>query len=148
MGRLCPGLRHGHSVLCAPFVQPSHRCCRHLHGPHVCSDVDRCSMTTSVQPSSKAAWNYVLSRPLIVHFICTCTLCVILLDASTRSYGSFFFHSSGFVVDAVMEKMNDLRKGKSAVKEWDHTLLIGWTDRSIAFISQICLANESSGGAP
>jgi hypothetical protein len=53
---------------------------------------------------------------------------------------------AGFVVDAVMEKMNDLRKGKSAVKEWDHTLLIGWTDRSIAFISQICLANESSGG--
>ena len=45
-----------------------------------------------------------------------------------------------------MEKMNDLRKGKSAVKEWDHTLLIGWTDRSIAFIQQICLANESSGG--
>ena len=36
-----------------------------------------------------------------------------------------------------MEKMNDLRKGKSAVKEWNHTLLIGWTDRSIAFISQV-----------
>jgi hypothetical protein len=53
---------------------------------------------------------------------------------------------TGFVVNAVMEKMNDLRKGKSAVKEWDHTLLIGWTDRSIAFIQQIFLANESSGG--
>jgi len=50
------------------------------------------------------------------------------------------------VVDAVMEKMNDLRKGKAAVKEWGHTLLIGWTDRSIAFIAQICLANESGGG--
>ena len=45
-----------------------------------------------------------------------------------------------------MEKMSDLRKGKSAVKEWNHTLLIGWTDRSIAFIQQICLANESEGG--
>ncbi len=32
---------------------------------------------------------------------------------------------TGFVVDAVMEKMNDLRKGKSVVKEWGHTLLIG-----------------------
>mmetsp|Transcript_4221 Transcript_4221/g.5566 ORF Transcript_4221/g.5566 Transcript_4221/m.5566 type:complete len:1055 (-) Transcript_4221:132-3296(-) len=53
---------------------------------------------------------------------------------------------TGFVVDAVMEKMNDLRKGKSAVMEWNHTLLIGWTDRSIAFIAQICLANESDGG--
>ena len=53
---------------------------------------------------------------------------------------------AGFVVDAVMEKMNDLRKGKSAVKEWNHTLLIGWTDRSIAFIAQICLANESDNG--
>jgi ion channel POLLUX/CASTOR len=45
-----------------------------------------------------------------------------------------------------MEKMNDLRKGKSAVMEWNHTVLIGWTDRSIAFIAQICLANESGGG--
>ena len=53
---------------------------------------------------------------------------------------------TGFIVDAVMEKMSDLRKGKSAVKEWNHTLLIGWTDRSIAFIQQICLANESEGG--
>ena len=53
---------------------------------------------------------------------------------------------TGFVVDAVMEKMNDLRKGKSAVKEWNHTLLIGWTDRSMAFIAQICIANESGGG--
>ena len=40
-------------------------------------------------------------------------------------------------MDAVMEKMNDLRKGKSAVKEWEHSLLIGWTDRSLAFITQV-----------
>jgi len=50
------------------------------------------------------------------------------------------------VVDSVQAKMAELREGKSAVKEWNHTLLIGWTDRSIAFIEQICIANESSGG--
>ncbi len=42
--------------------------------------------------------------------------------------------------------MNDLRKGKSDVKEWGHTVLIGWTDRSIDFIAEICLANKSEGG--
>lgn len=65
-----------------------------------------------------------------------CTICGLVFAAVL----------TGFVVDAVMEKMNDLRKGKSAVMEWDHTVLIGWTDRSIAFIAQICLANESGGG--
>jgi hypothetical protein len=49
-------------------------------------------------------------------------------------------------VDSVQKKMAELREGKSSVKEWNHTLLIGWTDRSIAFIEQICIANESSGG--
>ena len=29
----------------------------------------------------------------------------------------------------LQERMDDLRKGKSAVKEWNHTLLVGWTDR-------------------
>jgi hypothetical protein len=53
---------------------------------------------------------------------------------------------SGIVVDSVQTKMAELREGKSAVKEWGHTLLVGWTDRSIAFIEQICLANASSGG--
>ena len=70
-----------------------------------------------------------------------------LIGAVTTVMGTMFAAVlTGFVVDAVMEKMNDLRKGKSAVKEWEHTLLIGWTDRSIAFIAQICLANESSNG--
>jgi ion channel POLLUX/CASTOR len=69
------------------------------------------------------------------------------LGAALTVIGLLFASTlTGFVVDAVMEKMNDLRKGKAAVKEWGHTLLIGWTDRSIAFISQICLANESGGG--
>ncbi len=42
--------------------------------------------------------------------------------------------------------MNALREGKTAVREWGHTLLIGWTDRSIAFLAEIANANASEGG--
>ncbi len=52
----------------------------------------------------------------------------------------------GFVVDAVMDLTKALRKGRSAVREYGHVVLIGWTDLSIAFISQICIANKPGGG--
>jgi hypothetical protein len=50
------------------------------------------------------------------------------------------------VVDLVMAKMLEIQRGKSAVKEWGHTALIGWNDRSMEFVSQICIANRSMGG--
>jgi hypothetical protein len=51
-----------------------------------------------------------------------------------------------FVVDCVRQSLDYLQKEKNPTKEWGHVVLIGWTDRSISFIEQICIANESQGG--
>ncbi|KAF0694788.1 Aste57867_14386 [Aphanomyces stellatus] len=58
----------------------------------------------------------------------------------------FFAVILGFVVDSVREKMDSLKKGKSQVVEENHTLLLGWTDKSIYLIRELCRANESEGG--
>ena len=50
------------------------------------------------------------------------------------------------MVDEVHELLRGVREGRQAVQEWGHTLLIGWTDRSVAFIKQICIANQSMNG--
>lgn len=52
----------------------------------------------------------------------------------------------GIVSDALGEKVHDLKKGRSRVIESDHTLMLGWTDKSLAIIQEIALANESEGG--
>ena len=44
------------------------------------------------------------------------------------------------------EKMDELKKGKSLVVEFGHTLLLGWTDKTIQCIEEICLASASEGG--
>jgi ion channel POLLUX/CASTOR len=53
---------------------------------------------------------------------------------------------TGFVIDAVMEKMEDLKKGRSTVIETDHTLILGWTDKAAGLCREIANANESEGG--
>lgn len=58
----------------------------------------------------------------------------------------YFATIMGFVVDGIRDKMDSLKKGKSNVAEEGHTLLLGWTDKSISLIRQICLANESEKG--
>jgi hypothetical protein len=52
----------------------------------------------------------------------------------------------GFVIDAVMEKMEDLKKGKSTVVEAEHTLILGWTDKSAGLCRELADANSSDGG--
>ncbi|OQR93691.1 ion channel [Thraustotheca clavata] len=52
----------------------------------------------------------------------------------------------GFVVDAIREKMEVLKDGRSQVVELNHTLMLGWSDKSISFLSEVCNANESEGG--
>ena len=52
----------------------------------------------------------------------------------------------GFIIDTVMEKMEDLKKGKSTVVEAEHTLILGWTDKSAGLCREIAGANESEGG--
>eukprot|EP00586_Coscinodiscus_wailesii_P022876 CAMPEP_0172499366 /NCGR_PEP_ID=MMETSP1066-20121228/126348_1 /TAXON_ID=671091 /ORGANISM="Coscinodiscus wailesii, Strain CCMP2513" /LENGTH=736 /DNA_ID=CAMNT_0013273075 /DNA_START=251 /DNA_END=2461 /DNA_ORIENTATION=- len=52
----------------------------------------------------------------------------------------------GIISDAIGEKVDELRKGKSRVIESNHTLMLGWSDKSLAIIQQIAMANESEGG--
>ncbi|KAI9996868.1 hypothetical protein PInf_000131 [Phytophthora infestans] len=58
----------------------------------------------------------------------------------------YFSVIMGFVVDGIRAKMDMLKKGKSNVAEQNHTLLLGWSDKSISLIRQICLANASENG--
>lgn len=52
----------------------------------------------------------------------------------------------GIISDFIGEKVDDLKKGKSRVIESGHTLMLGWSDMSLAIIQQIALANESENG--
>lgn len=41
-----------------------------------------------------------------------------------------------------------MKKGLSDVLETNHTLILGWSDKLIPIINEICIANESLGGLP
>ena len=43
-------------------------------------------------------------------------------------------------------QVDDLKKGKARVIESGHTLMLGWSEMSLAIVQQIALANESDGG--
>ena len=42
--------------------------------------------------------------------------------------------------------MTSLRKGKSAVREFGHVVIIGWNEKTLSVIAQMCLAKEEDGG--
>uniref|UniRef100_K3WEL4 CASTOR/POLLUX/SYM8 ion channel conserved domain-containing protein n=1 Tax=Globisporangium ultimum (strain ATCC 200006 / CBS 805.95 / DAOM BR144) TaxID=431595 RepID=K3WEL4_GLOUD len=70
-----------------------------------------------------------------------------LIGVMTSLIGILYFSViMGFVVDGIRDKMDSLKKGKSRVAEENHTLMLGWTDKSISLIRQICLANASEKG--
>jgi hypothetical protein len=52
-----------------------------------------------------------------------------------------------FIEEAINAKLEDLRKGRSKVIERGFSLVIGWSDRILPLTMQLCLANESDGGA-
>ncbi|KAJ4834872.1 hypothetical protein Tsubulata_036767 [Turnera subulata] len=52
----------------------------------------------------------------------------------------------GLVSDAISEKFDSLRKGRSEVVEQNHTLLLGWSDKLGSLLNQLAIANESLGG--
>mmetsp|Transcript_7715 Transcript_7715/g.17860 ORF Transcript_7715/g.17860 Transcript_7715/m.17860 type:complete len:863 (+) Transcript_7715:65-2653(+) len=58
----------------------------------------------------------------------------------------FFSVILGFIVDGVRDKLDRLKRGKTPVVEFNHTLMLGWTDKTMGFIREIALANESEGG--
>ncbi|WCJ18481.1 Ion channel DMI1 [Euphorbia peplus] len=52
----------------------------------------------------------------------------------------------GLVSDAISEKVDSLRKGKSMVVETNHILILGWSDKLGSLLKQLALANKSNGG--
>ncbi|XP_034924677.1 ion channel CASTOR isoform X2 [Populus alba] len=52
----------------------------------------------------------------------------------------------GLVSDAISEKFDSLRKGRSKVVEQNHTLILGWSDKLGSLLNQLGIANESLGG--
>ncbi|KAI3850374.1 hypothetical protein MKW92_005394 [Papaver armeniacum] len=52
----------------------------------------------------------------------------------------------GLVSDAISEKLDSLRKGKSEVVESSHTLILGWSEKLGTLLNQLVIANESLGG--
>ncbi|XP_002965781.2 ion channel DMI1 [Selaginella moellendorffii] len=52
----------------------------------------------------------------------------------------------GLISDAISEKVDSLRKGKSDVIESNHTLILGWSDKLNSLLNQLAIANQSLGG--
>ncbi|XP_057816325.2 probable ion channel POLLUX [Cryptomeria japonica] len=52
----------------------------------------------------------------------------------------------GLVSDAISEKVDSLRKGKSEVIERNHILILGWSDKLGSLLKQLAIANQSLGG--
>ncbi|CAL9150913.1 probable ion channel CASTOR [Musa acuminata AAA Group] len=52
----------------------------------------------------------------------------------------------GLVSDAISEKFDSLRKGRSEVIEENHTLVLGWSDKLGSLLNQLAIANKSLGG--
>lgn len=51
----------------------------------------------------------------------------------------------GVVSDAISEKFDSLRKGRSEVVEQNHTLILGWSDKLGSLLNQLAIANECLG---
>ena len=41
-----------------------------------------------------------------------------------------------------------MKKGKSAVLEHDHALIIGWNAKVFTLVDQLCMGREDCGGRP
>jgi ion channel POLLUX/CASTOR len=53
----------------------------------------------------------------------------------------------GLIATTVDQNIEELRKGRSAVLETDHTLILGWSERVPAIVRELTIANESRKGA-
>lgn len=70
-----------------------------------------------------------------------------LVSCAITLGGIFYFSSIlGVCVDIIREKMDGLRQGKSRIIESNHTLILGWTEKTVHIIEELCKANESEGG--
>jgi voltage-gated potassium channel Kch len=49
----------------------------------------------------------------------------------------------GLIANAVDQRIEELRKGRSKVLETDHTLILGWSSRVPSIVTELVIANES-----
>ncbi|MEQ9426346.1 MAG: hypothetical protein RJQ09_18115 [Cyclobacteriaceae bacterium] len=49
----------------------------------------------------------------------------------------------GLVSNGILDKIQDLRKGRSFVIEEDHVLILGWSSKIFTIISELVIANEN-----
>ena len=65
--------------------------------------------------------------------------------ASTVTLAGIFLAGSliGLIASGVDQQIEELRKGRSAVIESDHTLILGWSARVPAVVSELVIANAS-----
>jgi voltage-gated potassium channel Kch len=68
-----------------------------------------------------------------------------LLMMLVVTFGGIFVVSAliGIINNGLEDKLDELRKGRSAVLENDHTLILGWNPQVFTIISELILANES-----
>jgi hypothetical protein len=68
----------------------------------------------------------------------------------TFSFGGAFVFGLviNFLSDFINSKLDGMKEGKPNVIEQRHTLILGWNDRMLDLVSQLCQANESEGGLP
>jgi voltage-gated potassium channel Kch len=67
-----------------------------------------------------------------------------VLDLIVTLSGIFIFSAFiGVLANSIDSRLSDLRKGRSAVLERDHTLVLGWSDSIFTVISELSIANES-----
>ncbi|PIA47268.1 hypothetical protein AQUCO_01400149v1 [Aquilegia coerulea] len=70
-----------------------------------------------------------------------------VVSVSISSGGMLIFAMMlGLVSDAISEKVDSLRKGKSEVIEKNHILILGWSDKLGSLLKQLAIANKSLGG--
>lgn len=68
----------------------------------------------------------------------------------TFSFGGAFVFGIviNFLSDFIGGKVEGLKQGKTNVIEQGHSLILGWNDRMLSLLEQLCQANESEGGRP
>ncbi|XXG74082.1 hypothetical protein AAC387_Pa07g2892 [Persea americana] len=70
-----------------------------------------------------------------------------IVSVSISSGGMLIFAMMlGLVSDAISEKVDSWRKGKSEVIEKNHILILGWSDKLGSLLKQLAIANKSVGG--
>jgi len=98
----------------------------------------------SISSSMWHAWTYVADPG--VHADANGTAVRLVSFIITIGGMLVFALMIGIISEFIGEKVDELKKGKSRVIESNHTLMLGWNDKSLAIIQQLAFANESEGG--